>query len=101
MLGIETLVDANTATVKVDGKLTVLTAPELEEAIGAIDASVSNIVIDLQEVTYVASAGLRVFVATQRLASSRGGTMTIAHPCDDVYEVLEMTGLATVLNIER
>ena len=61
----------------------------------------SDLIIDLSEVDYVSSAGLRVFVATDKLAVKRGGTFTLLHPCADVYDVLEMTGLVDIFTIER
>ena len=84
-----------------EGKLTVQTAPELEAAIDAAPEEVCNLTIDLSEVDYVSSAGLRVFVATDKLAVKRGGTFTLLHPCADVYDVLEMTGLVDIFTIER
>ena len=96
---IKTTVDGNTATIAPSGKLTVNTASDLNAAIDALSGSVCDIDIDLTEVDYVASAGLRVFVAADKLASKRGGTMRLLHPCDKVYEVLEMTGLSEIISI--
>ena len=47
------------ATVTVDGKLTVQTAPDLETAINEIDPQVTNLDIDLANVDYISSAGKR------------------------------------------
>lgn len=89
------------ATLALNGKLTVQTSPDLSDAVDALPNDVSEIVIDLSEVTYVASAGLRVLVATDKLAVVRGGSMTLLHPCEDVMEVFEMTGLVDVFSIEQ
>lgn len=98
---IKTTIDGTAATFAIAGKLTVQTAPELEAAIDAISEEVCDLIIDLSEVDYVSSAGLRVFVATDKLAVKRGGTFTLLHPCADVYDVLEMTGLVDIFTIER
>lgn len=84
-----------------EGKLTVQTAPELEAAIGTVDASATDLAIDLASVDYISSAGLRVLVATQKMMAQRGGNLRLLSPNDDVQEVFEMTGLADVFNIER
>lgn len=89
------------ACITLEGKLTVQTAPELEEVISGLDAEVNEIEIDLSAVDYVASAGLRVLVAAEKLAVSREGSMRLLHPNDDVNEVFNMTGLADVFTIER
>ena len=98
---IRTSVEGTSATFEVEGKLTVQTAPELEAAIGAVSAEACDLAVDLTGVDYVSSAGLRVFVAAEKLAMGRGGTFRLLHPHDDVMEVLEMTGLSEVLTVER
>ena len=55
----------------------------------------------LEGVDHLASAGLRVLVAADKLTVKRGGTMHIPHPRSDVMEVFEMTGLDQVFSIER
>ena len=100
-MDIKVTVEDGKALVTPEGKLTVATAPELEEAIGTIGEDANALEVDLAGVDYVASAGLRVLVAAQKLLSSRGGSMTISHPADDVYDVFEMTGLSEILTIER
>lgn len=95
------LVDGAKATIVLSGKLTVQTAPELEEAIGSLASAVADVSIDLTDVEYVSSAGLRVLVGTEKLARSRGGQLRLLHPQDSVMEVFDMTGLSMVLTIER
>lgn len=94
-------VEGAKATLELAGKLTVNTSPDLSRAIDDLPVTVCDIFIDIAEVNYVASAGLRVFVATEKLASKRGGAMHLLHPCNEVMEVLDMTGLAEVFTIER
>ena len=100
-MNVTTSVDGNKAVLTVEGKLTVQTAPELEAAVGQLADDVADIDIDLTEVDYVSSAGLRVFVATDKLATRRNGTMRLISPTDEVTDVLEMTGLSEVLSIVR
>lgn len=98
---IKSSIDDSKATLTLKGKLTVQTSPDLSDAVDRLPASVRDIDIDLEGVTYVASAGLRVLVATDKLAVVRGGVMRVLHPCSDVMDVLEMTGLSEVFNVER
>lgn len=94
-------VDGNMARITLSGKLTVQTSPELSKAVDKLPADACDIDIDLADVDYVASAGLRVLVACDKLAVKRGGRMRLLHPRDDVMEVLEMTGLSEVFAIAR
>lgn len=94
-------VDGSKATIALSGKLTVQTAPELEDAIGRLSPNLTEVDVDLAEVEYISSAGLRVLVGAEKLARSRTGQLRLLHPQESVMEVFEMTGLSTVLTIER
>ncbi len=89
------------ATIALEGKLTVQTSPDLEAAINGLDSTVNELEIDLAKVDYVASAGLRVLVAAEKLVTSRGGSMKLLNPNDDVHEVFDMTGLSDVFTIVK
>ena len=89
------------ATVTVDGKLTVQTAPDLETAINEIDPQVINLDIDLANVDYISSAGLRVLVAAPKKVTAAAGNMRLLSPNDEVFEVFEMTGLSDIFTVER
>ena len=87
-------------TLVLAGKLTVNTTPDLEAAIGQAPPDVCDIYIDLEELDYVSSAGLRIIVAASKLASSRGGTLRLLKPQAEVMDVFDMTGLSEILTIE-
>jgi len=96
---IETRIEDSKATLTLGGKLTVNTSPELTAAVDQLPRTVFDLDIDMKEVSYVASAGLRVLVAADKLAVKRGGTMRLLYPCEEVMEVFEMTGLNEVFEI--
>ncbi len=98
-MDITTSVEGDKAFVTARGKLTVGTSPDLSAAVDALPSNVSNIDIDMTDVDYVASAGLRVLVATEKLAKNRGGDMRLINPCREVMDVLDMTGLIDVLTV--
>ena len=100
-MDITTSVEGTKALLKLDGKLTVQTSPELTAAVDGLPEDVCDIVIDLSDVIYVASAGLRALVGTNKLTIKRGGCMTLLQPREEVWEVFEMTGLSEVFDIER
>ena len=100
-MDITTTVDGSKALLVLAGKLTVQTSQELTAALDGLPGDICDIDIDLADVVYIASAGLRVLVGASKLADSRGGQMRLLSPCDEVYDVLEMTGLSEVFAIER
>ncbi len=100
---ITTDVRGSRACVVMQGKLTVATSPDLEEAMRKLDESndVVDYDLDLAGLEYISSAGLRILVATQKLASRKGGTMRLLNPNDDILDIFEMTGLSDVMTIVR
>ena len=91
--------NTNQTTIVLVGRLDTLTAPALEKTIGESIVSSENLVLDFKGVEYISSAGLRVLLGAQkRLKNS--GSMKLILVCDEVMEVLEMTGFADILTIE-
>ena len=98
---INTTIDGTSATVAVTGNLTVATAPNLEAAFAGLPGDVTDVTLNLSELDYVASAGLRVVVAQDKKMRQDGGSMRIANPNEEVMEVLDVTGLVDILEIVR
>ena len=87
-------------TLHISGRLDTTTAPELETAVNAIPDDVKELTLDMAEVTYISSAGLRVLLGAQK-KMSRIGSMKLTGVCEAVMDVLEITGFADILTIEQ
>ncbi len=83
----------------IEGRLDTSTSPEFEKEIESLSDDVSELILDMKEVAYVSSAGLRVLLAAQKKMNKRG-SMKLTGVCDTVMEVLEMTGFSDILVIE-
>ena len=90
----------NVLTFKIEGRLDTTTAPTLEKTINEILDGVAELVLDMNQLTYVSSAGLRVLLSTQKKMSKQG-TMKLIGVCEAVMDVFEMTGFVDILNIEN
>jgi len=66
---------------------------------GLLDQGRSRIVLDLEKVRFMDSAGLGELVAWKKRAVERGGDVRILRPRDRVREVLELTALTRVFEI--
>lgn len=86
-------------TIALSGKLDTTTAPELESCIDECIDGFDEIVLDLQELDYMSSAGLRVVLKTQKAMDKKGG-MKIKNVNDEIMEVFEITGFLEFLTIE-
>ncbi len=100
-MDIHTSVDGTSATLALVGNLTVAAAPGLEKAFSELPSDVTDVTLDLEELEYVASAGLRVIVSNEKRLRAAGGQMRLAHPNEEVMEVLDATGLVDILNIAQ
>jgi anti-anti-sigma factor len=83
--------------VEVEGELDILTVPKLAAAVG--DGGFDTLVLDLAEVSFMSSAGLRLIVSLHRRLSREGGGLALAALQRHVVRVLEITGLAEALVI--
>ena len=96
---INTEINANKAKLALDGRLNTTTAATLENAVNELPAEITELVMDMEKVAYVSSAGLRVLLAAQKLMNKKGSVL-LTGVCEDVMEVFEMTGFADILTIE-
>ena len=96
---INTEINANKAKLALDGRLNSTTAATLENAVNELPAEITELVMDMEKVAYVSSAGLRVLLAAQKLMNKKG-SLLLTGVCEDVMEVFEMTGFADILTIE-
>ncbi len=85
---------------KLSGRLEISTAPELQQVIESIEEKVKTLRIDMEEIEYVSSAGLRVLLAAAKKMDAREGVMTLYHVNQDVMEVFEITGFKEILDIQ-
>jgi anti-sigma B factor antagonist len=84
---------------EITGRVDTITAPTLDKTINENLANVKSLILDLKELEYISSAGLRVLLGAQK-KMSQIGSMKIKNVCELVMEVFEMTGFADILNIE-
>ena len=91
--------EGNQLIISLEGRLDTATAPELEAVIDTALTGVETLVMDLEQLEYVSSAGLRVFLKMQKLMNTQG-TMKIIHVNETIMEVFDITGFVDILTIE-
>ena len=97
MLNIDKTADGAALTLRLEGRLDTATAPELEQEL-TLDG-VTSLTLDLEDLAYISSAGLRVLLSAQK-AMNRQGEMKVLHVNDVVSEIFEVTGFNEILTIE-
>jgi anti-sigma B factor antagonist len=87
--------------VKISGRVDSSTAPKFAEEIAKITyAGRYKIVIDLSEVQFLSSAGLRVLIATQKNSKryNRGEVLLAAVPAN-ILSVFDLAGFTSIFKI--
>ena len=80
------------------GELDIVTAPQLEDAVGkATSEPVSELVLDLREVTFMDSTGLRALASARTQAEEAGTALSIWRGPRQIERVLEISGLGPLL----
>ena len=83
----------------IGGRLDTMTAPELEKECRESLEGVTALTIDLANLEYISSAGLRVLLSAQKIMN-HAGTMKLIHVSETVMEIFEVTGFTDILTIE-
>lgn len=86
--------------VALEGRIDTSTAPELETQLNAGLDGVVDLVIDMKDLVYLSSAGLRVILAAQKRMNKQG-SMKVCHVNETIMEVFEVTGFSDILTIEE
>ena len=92
-LAIKTELKGNVAIVTVNGQIDSETAPAFDEELTKITSSHSNLVIDLNGVDYMSSAGIRAVVRASQATKKSGGAVKLASVPEAVTSVMYTVGL--------
>ena len=82
-----------------EGRLDAVTSSEAEEIFLQMADRFEKLVLNMDKLQYISSAGLRVLKKTYMAAIKNNGTLELSHVNKLVMEVLEMTGFAGLLKI--
>ncbi|MBQ8977724.1 MAG: STAS domain-containing protein [Succinivibrionaceae bacterium] len=89
--------------ISLSGRLDTLTSPQLNEVLTskiADNDDTSSLILDLKDMDYISSAGLRLLLQLHKNMESRNGTFTIRNVQAEVKDIFNITGLGSILNIE-
>ena len=82
-----------------EGRLDAVTSPEAEEVFLQMAERFEKLILNMEKLQYISSAGLRVLKKTYMATVKRNGELELSHVNKLVMEVLEMTGFSGLLNI--
>ena len=82
------------------GEIDVSNADMFRDRLDAEDRWSETVVLDLAELRFCDSSGLRVFLRGAEAARAAGGRLVLRHPPATVVRAIEVTGLADHLEVE-
>ena len=85
--------------IMLSGRLDTTTAPQLEAELKQSINDITALVIDMAELEYISSAGLRVLLSAQKVMNKQG-SMVVRHVNETISESFEVTGFVDILTIE-
>lgn len=80
-----------------EGRLDSATAPETEGIFAEVAQRFDRVILNLNGLQYISSAGLRLLLHLQQTMRKKNGELILSHVNKTVMEVLEMTGFAGLL----
>ena len=93
----------NCTVIKPSGRVDSSNASELDITLNeVIDGGQKNLVMDLSEIEYMSSAGLRAIVSARKLVKTGvfDGDVVIANPSERAADVLKLSGMGRLFKIK-
>ena len=92
--------DNNIRFIKLIGRLDIIGTGEIETKFAGYSAGEKvRVIVDLSEVDFLSSIGIRLLMLTAKSITSRGGKIVILSPIPDVQNVLEIAGIPSIIPI--
>jgi anti-anti-sigma factor len=86
--------------IKLIGQLDIAGVGEIETQFQGYCAGENpRVLVDLSEVDFLASIGIRLLTLSAKSIASRGGRMVLFSPTPDVRNVLEITGTPAIIPV--
>ncbi|MFZ3201461.1 MAG: STAS domain-containing protein [Candidatus Acidiferrales bacterium] len=84
-----------------DGRLDIEGAAAVDLKMNVIAGSKKAVLVDLQQVSFLGSMGLRALLAPARAIKSRGGKIVLFGPNEMVEKVLKTSGIDTLIPVHH
>ena len=94
--------DGRVLKIKLSGRMDAGGSEEIDSRLAALTAQPGiGIIVDLSNVAFLASIGIRTLLVYAKALAARGGRMVLLNPDAGVAKVLEVSGLDTMIGVFR
>ncbi len=97
-MNIDSRKENDTLVLSLEGRLDTSTAPKLEACLKEVLDGVTELTLNLKDLEYVSSAGLRVLLGAQKTMKKQG-SMKITGVNETVKEIFDITGFSDIFTI--
>jgi len=94
------ITDIDMNGVALRGEIDAHTAPDVAERFSTLPSGRDDIVIDMAEVSFMDSSGLRVLLDLHQRAGEAGRRLVLLTPSQSVTKLLEVSGLSDHFTVE-
>jgi anti-sigma B factor antagonist len=84
-----------------EGRLDIENSPAVDLRMSAIAGGRNSVLVDLQNVSFLGSMGLRSLVAPALVIRGRGGKMVLFGPNELIKKVLKVSGIETMIPVHH
>jgi anti-anti-sigma factor len=92
--------DSGILGISLSGRMDIIGTQQIDLKFTALTSTrKAQILVDLSNVTFIASIGIRTLITTAKAQKARGGTMVLFKPSDQVEQVLRATGINSIIPI--
>ncbi len=89
-----------TGVLKLKGRLDTKTSKEAAEVFTQAGENYSRVILDMKELSYISSAGIRAIRNLYMILYKKGGELSVENPGENVLQVFEMTGLSSLFHLK-
>ena len=100
MIDITSRDEGDIKVVVIEGKLNTGASPDAEDFINElIDDGATKILLNLEDLDFISSTGLRVILATGKRLLAVGGKLVLCNPNQTVADVFRMSGFNQMFSV--
>ncbi len=98
-MDIEEIKSGSSIQLNVNGNIDTFSSDEFQNYLLSVLQRCTILVVNLEKVERITSAGLRALLLGQKTAQSKGGSLTVINASDSILDVFRVTGFDKLLVI--
>ncbi|MCR5453053.1 MAG: STAS domain-containing protein [Lachnospiraceae bacterium] len=92
--------NGDAAEIILSGRLDTKTSEEADKIFTEVGSKYNDVTLNMENLNYISSAGIRTIRNLYMILYRADGQLHAKNICDNVYQVLEMTGITVILGLE-